>query len=71
MGDSVGMWEYIDSLKAENQRLREGFEDAKQHLFWLKENTQKDAQYNARIAGYKECLLAWNQALASTEGGME
>lgn len=45
--------------------MRDAFEEAKQHLFWLKENRDKTDTYTGRIVGYTECLEQWQAAIQS------
>ena len=64
MGYSVEMWEYIDSLKAENQRLRE----ALVALFNLPDSKGEPLSV-ARNKRWQPVFEQVRQALASTEGG--
>ena len=48
-----------------DSEIRKAFDDAKQHLFWLKENNPRDTKDNARIVGFTECLELWQAALSS------
>lgn len=43
----------------------EAFEDAKQELFWLKENAGKDTAQLGRVIGFEDCLMQWKAALTA------